>query len=166
MSIITSVLYLAGLFALLNDWNASAVLELLLGAASAVGRILGRMLRPVLAYLLPILHHLLLRSLWFQLLSVVCIVFFSWSRAQTVVREMRRQSDAATRQAADVDAIANDLRMRLERSSGSERALEGLSPSELEALEAQVGIRPMLDHYSTMGRHPALVDPHTLTAYV
>ena len=89
MSFVTSALYLAGLFAFLNEWDLSSTLEVLVRAAGACCTTLLVLSNLLLQACLPVLQRLPLSSLWFQIPSVFVLLGFSWSRAHYAVAEMR-----------------------------------------------------------------------------
>ena len=150
MSVVTSALYLGGLFAVLNEWDAASTAELLGRAVTAaVIRPIAALL-PVALALLHRLHSLLVRSLYLQGAVIASVLLYSWSRGRRAARETQQLLHDARTLAADSAAQATDLGVRLDRSSGSPAALRKLASAELEALEASaqkslVRIREVLE---------------------
>ena len=128
MSLFTAVLYLAGLFAFLNE-----------DSSEALHTVVALLLKPLCEKLLPPLFRDLWAGLQLGLVQVVLVfttVTWSWSRAnaavtrmQEVVEEQRRAEEAAKEE-------ARALKSQLAKVSGDGEALHGLQQSDLEGLEA------------------------------
>lgn len=146
LSFTTSALYLFGLFALLNEWDLEAVFDLVARAPDAILACAVLALRS----LATCVHALLLRALWLHAASALVV---TW--ALSAMREMRHQVRQMNTQVSETALDAKDLRMRLDRCSGSAAALQGLANAELQALEAaaQKSLTRIREHIDDRRRH-------------
>jgi len=140
MSCLSSALYLAGLFVFLNEWDLGRTTRPLETAAAIAASLLHslqagltRLLGAATAWLLPLAPR---GALGLALSAIGGVMLMGWTRTAWRLRETRQQLTAARRAADESQSDARDLRLRLDRASGSAAALEGLSHCELDSLES------------------------------